>query len=211
MVEATLNGAIEDAMMSQAQEIGRLTNELRQASELRRSTIDAMRQATRSMLTACATARGEMAHDYRMQAHKFLSSLTRDVAAHRRASANQMAKRQKFLDSMAKDMAADRNATMNHIARTANARNKAASRLRGSLRRQVVAIVEQTREFRNAAAQIVPALAGAHQKMAKHQRASLEAGHRKLHANMTRVLGAIHADRMKAHEIWSNFKLGGVA
>ena len=211
MVEATLNGAIEDVMMSQAREMGRLTKELRQASKMRKPTIDSVRQAARSMLTASAEARGEMAQNYRMQAHKFLSSLARDVAAHRRASAHQKAETQKLLRSMAKDIAADRNATMNEIARMATARNKAAVRLRSGLRRQVDAIVEQTGELRSAAAQMVSTLAGAHRKMAEHQRASLEAGHRKLHANMAGVLGAIHGDRMKAHEIWSNFKLGGVA
>ena len=39
----------------------------------------------------------------------------------------------------------------------------------------------------------------------------VEAGRRKLHANMSSVLGALHADRMKAHEIWSGVKFGGAA
>ena len=198
-------------MMSQSREMGRLTKDLRQASELRRSAIDAMRQATKSMLTACATARGEMAQDYRMQAHKFLASLTRDVAAHHRATAHHVAQTRKFLSSMGRDVAAGRNATVSQIARLASARRKAASQLRSGLQRQVGAIVEQTREFRNAAAQIVPTLASAQQKMAKRQRASLEAGHRKLRASMNGVIGAIHADRMKAHEIWSGIKFGGAA
>jgi uncharacterized protein YdbL (DUF1318 family) len=197
--------------MSQAREMGRLTKDLCQASELRKSTIDAMRQATKSMLTACARARGEMVREYRLQAHRFLVSLTRDVAAHHRATANHIAQTRKSLGAMAKDVAAQRNATMNQIARLASARRKAASQLWSSLQRQVGAIVDETRELRNAAAQIMPALASDHQKMAKRQRASLDAGHRKLHANMTRILGAIHADRMKAREIWSDFKLGGAA
>jgi hypothetical protein len=197
--------------MSQAREMGRLTRELCQASELRKSTIDAMRQATKSMLMACAAARREMAREYRLQAHKFLVCLTRDVAAHHRATANQVAQTRKSLGAMAKDVAAQRNAAMNQIARLTSARRKAASQLSSSLQRQVGAIVDETRELRNAAVQIVLNLASAHQKMAKRQRASLDAGHRKLHANMTRVLGAIHADRMKAHEIWSDFKLGGAA
>jgi len=198
-------------MMSQSREMGRLAKDLCQSSKLRRSAIDAMRQATESMLMACTTARGEMAQDYRMQAHKFLTSLARDVAAHHRATAHQVAQTQKFLSAMGKDVATHRNATMNKIAHLASARRKAASQLRSSLRRQVGAIVEQTRAFRDAAAQIGPTLASAHQKMAKRQRASLDAGHRKLHANMNGVLGAIHADRMKAHEIWSSIKLGGAA
>ena len=198
-------------MMSQSREMGRLAKDLRQASKLRSSAIDAMRQATESMLMACTTARGEMAQDYRMQAHKFLTSLVKDVAAHRRATAHQVAQTQKFLSSMGKDVASHRNATMNQIARLASARRKAASQLRSSLQRQFGALVEQTREFRSVAAQIVPTCASAHQKMAKRQRASLEAGHRKLHANMTGVLGAIHADRMKAQEIWSALKFGGAA
>ncbi len=190
--------------MSQSREIGRLTKELGQASEFRKSAIDVMCRTTQATLTACATMRGKMARDYRMQAHKFLASLTRDVAAHHRATVNHVAQTRKFLGSMAKDVAAHRNATMNQIARLTSARRKATSQLRSSLQRQVGAIVEQTRDFRNAAA-------NASQKMAKQQKASLDSGHRKLHANMTRVLGAIHADRMKAHEIWSAFKLGSAA
>lgn|GEM_PF-3975850 len=198
-------------MMSQSREMGRLAKDLCQSSKLRRSAIDAMRQATESMLMACTTARGEMAQDYRMQAHKFLTSLARDVAAHHRATAHQVAQTQKFLSAMGKDVATHRNATMNKIAHLASARRKAASQLRSSLRRQAGALVEQTREFRSAAAQIVPTLASAHHKMAKRQRASLEAGHRKLRASMNGVIGAIHADRMKAHEIWSGIKFGGAA
>ena len=191
--------------MSQSREMGRLTKELGQASEFRKSAIDAMRQTTKSVLTTCATVRGEMARDYRRQAHKFLASLTRDVAAHRRATTNHVAQTRKFLSSMAKDVAAHCNATMHQIARLTSARRKATSQLQSSLQRQVGAIVEQTRDFRNAAA------SRARQKMAKQQRVSLDAGHRKLHTNMTKVLGAIHADRMKGHEIWSAFRLGGAA
>ncbi len=198
-------------MMSQSRKMGRLAKDICQASKLRTSAIDAMRQATKSMLTTCATARGEMAQDYRVQTHKFLTSLTRDVAAHNRATAHQVARTQKFLNAMGRDVAAHRKDTMNQVTRMASARRKAASQLRSSLQRQAGALVEQTREFRNAAAQIVPALARAQQKMAKRQRASLEAGRRKLHANMSSVLGALHADRMKAHEIWSGVKFGGAA
>jgi hypothetical protein len=190
--------------MSQSRELGRLTKELGQASEFRKSAIDAMRQATTSVLATCATVRGEMARDYRRQVHKFLASLTRDVAAHRRATTNHVAQTRKFLSSMAKDVAARRNATMQQIARLTSARLKATSQLQSNLQRQVGAIMEQTRNFRNVAA-------SASQKMAKQQRMSLDAGHRKLHANMTKVLGAIHADRMKGHEIWSAFRLGGAA
>jgi len=197
--------------MSQSREMGRLTKDLRQATEFRKSAIDAMRAATNATLTAFATMRGEMARDYRVQTHKFLSSLTRDVAAHRRATAHQIAQTQKFLGGKAKDVAAHRNATMNQVARFGSARRKATSQLRSSLERQVGALVERTREFRDVAAQIVPTLASAHQKMAKQQRASLDAGHRKLHASMAKALGALHADRMKAHDIWAAFKHSGVA
>lgn len=197
--------------MSQSRKIDRLTKDLSRASELRKSAIDAMRQATNSMLTTCATVRGEMARDYRMQAHKMLASLTKDVAAHRRATTNHVAQTRKVLGSMAKDVTAHRDATMVKIAKLASARRKATSQLRNGLQRQVGAIVEQTREFRNAAAQIVPTLASANQKRAKRQRASLDAGHRKLHTNMNKVIGAIHADRMKAHEFWSNFRHSGAA
>jgi hypothetical protein len=42
--------------------------------------------------------------------------------------------------------------------------------------------------------------------MAKHQTAGLKAGHRKLHAATMKFVDAMHADRMKTHEVWSDFK-----
>lgn len=54
--------------------------------------------------------------------------------------------------------------------------------------------------------------------MAKRQKSSLEAGRRKLAAEVTKLRASVRrhqqgvrADLMKAHEIWSAFKLGGPA
>lgn len=172
--------------MSQMAEMGRLTKELSQTSEFRKSAIDEMRRATKATLMACATMRGDMMHGYRAQTHKFLASLAKDVAAHRRAATKQ-------------------------IMRVMSARRKASSQMRASLERQVHAIMKQTAEARNAAAEICPALSTAHRKMAKRQRASLDSSRRKLRTDVARFLGSIHADRMNARGIWSAFKLGSSA
>jgi hypothetical protein len=76
--------------MSLEAEMGRLTREFSQASKFRTSALDGMRRATKATLMECATMRGNMMHDYRVQTHKFLASLARDVAAHRRATTKQV-------------------------------------------------------------------------------------------------------------------------
>lgn len=187
--------------MSQAREMAHLAKKISRASELRSSAIDAMREATKSSLAACAQMRGEMVRDYRARTHKFLSALTRGVAAHRKAMAHQVAQTQKFLGSKAKDVAAHRNATMNQIARLRNARGKAASRLRSALQQQMDAMVTQT-------AEAVSQFADGHRKMAKQQKAMLRSGHRKLHKDSVAFVKSMHADRMKAQGIWSSFRLG---
>ncbi len=171
----------------------RLTKDLRQASKFRVTAINEMRRATKSALTACARMRGETLHDYRAQTQKFLVSLVKDVAAHRRATTKQ-------------------------VMRMVDTRRKAASQMRDGLERQARSLMEQTQEFRNAAAEIVPALSRAHQKMATRQKASLKAGRRRLGAEVTKLRSSVRqdqqgvrADLMKAHGIWSAFKLGGPA
>lgn len=197
--------------MSQSRQMAHLTKDLAHASEFRKSAIDAMREATKSLLATCADMRGEMVRDYRARTHKFLTSLSRDVAGHRKAMAHQVVQTQKFLGAKAKDVAAHRNATMNQIARFGSARHKAASRLRSGLEHQVDAIVMQAASLRSAAADAVAQLASANRKMAKQQKAALKSGHRKLHADTTKFVNAMHGDRMKAHDIWSGFKLGRAA
>ncbi len=178
----------------------------RQAAAFRKSSIDAMREATQATLSECAEMRGEMVRDYRADMQKFLAALSRDVAAHRRAMAHQVAQTQKHLVAKAKNVAAQRNATMNDIAHFANARMRAASRFRSGLQHQVHDIVTRTAELRDAAGAAVLQLAHAHRKMAKQQAAELKAGRRKLHAGTMKFVDAMHADRMKTHEIWSDFK-----
>ncbi len=197
--------------MSQSRQMAHLTKELSQAAEFRKAAIDAMREAARSTLAECAEMRGETVRDYRARIHKFLSTLTGDVAAHRRAMAHQVAQTQKFLGAKAKNVAAQRHATMNEIARFANARGRAASQMRSGLQHQVAGIVLRTAQLRDAAADAVVELANAHRKMAKQQKAELKSGRHKLHAATVKFVDAMHADRMKAHEIWSGFKLGKAA
>ena len=173
-------------MKSQAREMGRLTKDILQAAEIRNMTLDSMRAATKSALSACASMRGKVAHDYRARTQKFLAGLARDVAADRRAVTQQMA-------------------------RVSGARHKAAGHMRDSLDRQVASIVEKTAALRDAATNAVANLANAHRSMAKHQRAALSGSRRKLHADTARFVGAMHKDRMKAHEIWSGLKFGRAA
>ncbi len=190
--------------MSQARQMAHLTKELSQAMEFRKSAIDAMREATTSLLAAYAVMRGEKFRDYRVAMQKFLSSLSRNVAAHRKAMAHQVAQTQKFLGAQARDVAAHRNATMNQIAHIGNARAKAASRLRSNLHSQADAMVTQ-------AAAVVSQFADVRQKMAKRQKAALGADRQKLHKDMAAFVKSIHADRAKAQNIWSQFKLGRAA
>lgn len=75
--------------MSLAAEMGRLTKEFSQASKFRASALDGMRRATKATLMECAAMRGDMIRDYRAQTHRFLASLAKDVAAHRRATTRQ--------------------------------------------------------------------------------------------------------------------------
>jgi hypothetical protein len=185
------------ATMSQTKEITRLTKDLDRASKLRKAATDAMRQATKSMLAACGTTRGELGREYAAQTRKFLASLGRDVAAYRRAMAHQIAKTKK-------NVAADRQATMSQVARWSGARSKASNLLHRDLERQAASVMTKTAQLRSE-------LANAHRSMANRQEAALKSGHLKLHAGMAKVVNAMHADRMKAHGIWTNFRLGGVA
>jgi hypothetical protein len=73
---------------------------------------------------------------------------------------------------------------------------KATIDLRTNLSRDVTA-------FLDIAAQTVPTFARAHQKMAKQQRSSLEAGRQELGAEVSKFRSAIQHDLMGAHQIWS--------
>jgi hypothetical protein len=211
MSEETQTCAKEGATMSRSRKMGRLTKELDQAAEFRKSAIDAMRRTTQATLTACASMRGETSRDYRARTQKFLASLVRDVAAHRRATAHQIAQTRRFLTSMAKDVAADRRATVNQLARFSSARRKAGSQMRGNLERQVTVVANKTAGIRDAAANAISEVANAHRRMARQQEAALRAGRRKLGADTARFVKAMHADRMKTHGIWSDFRLGRAA
>jgi len=184
--------------------MGRLTKELSQASKFRKSAIDGMRRTTQATLTACATLRGEAVRDYRAQTHKFLASLTGDVAAHRRATAHQIAQTRKNIARIRNDVAAGCRATMNQIARWTAARSKAGNQMHGNLRRQVTFIMNKVADLRSE-------FANAHRAMAKRQQAALKSGRRKLRADSTRHVNAMHADRMKAHGMWSALTPAGAA
>jgi uncharacterized membrane-anchored protein YhcB (DUF1043 family) len=194
--------------MSRSREMARLTKELSQAAEFRRTEIDAMRDATRATLAECAEMRGEMARDYRARMQKFLSALSQDVARHKRATAHQMAEIQRFLGTMGKNVAVQRNAAMNAVARFRSARSRAASRSRSGLQHDVGNIMMQTADLRQAAADAVAQFASEHRKLARQQQAQLKAGRRKLRAITGKFMDNEHADRMKAHRIWSDFQLG---
>lgn len=190
--------------MSQSSDMDRLTKDLRQAGKFRMTAIKEMRKAAKSTLEACATMRGEIARDYRAQTQKFLASLAKDVAGHRRATAHQIAHTQSFLAGMCKDVGNHRRAAAHEIARFRTTRSKAASHLRTGLRRQADAMTKQTENF-------MASLASAHKDMAKRQRSSLATGRRKLAAQIDSFLGAVHADRMKALDIWKSFEFKGGA
>jgi uncharacterized protein YicC (UPF0701 family) len=177
--------------MSQSREINRLTKDLGWASELRKAATDAMRQTTKSMLATCATVRGEVGREYGAQTRKFLASLGKDVAAYRRAMAQQIAKTKK-------NVAADHHAMMKRMTRWTGARSKAGELLHRDLERQATSLMNKTAELR-------AEFSGAHRNMAKQQEAALKLGHRKLQAGTARVINAMHADRMKARAIWANF------
>ena len=185
--------------MSQAREMTRLTKELDQAAKFRKSAVDTIREATKQFLASCDEMRGEMVHDYRAQMAKFLSGLSREVAAQRKAMAHQIVQTQKYLGNKARNVAAQRNATMNQIARFGSNRSKAASRLRSGLQQDVENIVMQT-------ADAISHLSDARRKMAKQQRSTLKSAHRKLHKDMAAVVKSNHADRMKAEDVWAHFK-----
>ena len=95
--------------------------------------------------------------------------------------------------STAEDM---RRASTKHVKQMANARRKATIDLRSNLSRDVNA-------FLDIAAQTAPTFARAHQKMAKQQRSSLEAGRRELGAEVSKFRSAMQHDLMGAHQIWS--------
>ena len=94
-----------------------------------------------------------------------------------------------------------RRASAKHVKQMANARCKATIDLRTNLSRDVNA-------FLDIAAQTVPAFARAHQKMAKQQRSSLEAGRRELGAEVSKFRSAMQHDLMGAHQIWSTLAHG---
>ncbi len=189
--------------MLRSRQMARLTQELSRTSNLRRAAIDTMRDTTEAALAACAEMRGEMMRAYRARMHKFLSALSRDVAAHRRAVAHQVAQTRNFLGVQARNVASQRNATMSEMARIGDSRARAASRLRSALQHQVA-------ELRGAAARAVAELSRAHRKMANKQKAELRSSRRRLRAATVKFIDAMHADRMKAHEVWRDFK-GGTA
>ena len=89
-----------------------------------------------------------------------------------------------------------RRASTKHVKQMATARRKATIDLRANLSRDVNA-------FLDIAAQTVSAFARAHQKMAKQQRSSLEAGRRELGAEVSKFRSAMQHDLMGAHQIWS--------
>jgi hypothetical protein len=211
LADATLKRASEGVTMSQSRQMAHLTKDLVEASAFRSAAVDAMRDAAKSVLSACADMRGEMVREYRARTQKYLSSLSRNVESHRNAMAHQVIQTQKMLGIQARDVAARRNIEMNKIARVDSARRKAAGQMRSRLERQVDTIVMQVAELRDAAAEAVSELAKTHRKMAKQQKTSLKSGRQKLHTNTRKFVSAIHADRMKAQDIWTDFKLGKAA
>jgi len=175
----------------------RLTKDLRQEGKFRMAAINEMRQAVKSTLAECATMRGEVARDYRAKTQKFLATLPKDLAAHRRETASQIAETQRCLAGMWRDVA-------NEMARFRTARSKAAIHTRSSLRRQVAAVAKQTENF-------LESTASAHHAMGKRQRASLASDRRHLATRTASFLHAAHADQEKAHNIWNSFELKGGA
>jgi hypothetical protein len=107
--------------------------------------------------------------------------------------ARELSQASKSRVSTANDM---RRASTKHVRQMANARRKATIDLRTNLSRDVTA-------FLDIAAQTVPTFARAHQKMAKQQRSSLEAGRQELGAEVSKFRSAIQHDLMGAHQIWS--------
>lgn len=183
--------------MTRSQEISRLTKDLSRASELRNEATDAMREATKSMLATCTMVRGELGREYAAQTHKFLTALGKDVAAYRRAMAHQVAKTKK-------NVAADHRAMMSQINRWMAARSKATKALHHDLEHEATSLMNKTAEFRSR-------LSDAHERMAMQQRANLKSGRQKLRVGTARFVHAAHAERMKAHAIWTNFKAAGTA
>lgn len=177
--------------------MNRLTKELRQEGKFRVTAINEMRRAVKATLAECAEMRGEVAREYRAKTQKFLATLPKDLAAHRHATAVQIAATQRTLAGMWKDVA-------NEMARFRTIRNKAASNTRSSLRRQVAAIAKQTDNF-------LASAASARSAMSKRQHASLASGRRHLATHTASFLHAAHADQEKAHNIWNSFELKGGA
>lgn len=177
--------------------MNRLTKDLRQEGKFRMAAINEMRRAVKSTLAECATMRGEVAREYRAKTHKFLATLPKDLAAHRRATASQIAETQRSLAGMWREVA-------NEMARFRAVRNKAAIHTRSSLRRQVGAIAKQTEHF-------LASAGSAHSAMGKRQHASLASGRRQLATQTAGFLHAAHTDQEKAHNIWNSFELKGGA
>jgi hypothetical protein len=189
--------------MSQSKRMARLTEELSQAAAQRKSSLDAMREATKATLKTCARMRGETAHEYRARMQDLLASLAKEAANHRKMVAQQIMQTRKYLGAQAQGVATHRNATMSQMRLFARSRRDAAAQLRDSLKQQVNAIVMQTTALCNAAATAVNELANSQQAAAQQHRAALRSDRRKMHAGVARFIDAMHADRMKAHAEWS--------
>jgi predicted hotdog family 3-hydroxylacyl-ACP dehydratase len=96
-----------------------------------------------------------------------------------------------------------RRASTKHVKQMATARRKATVEQRGLFRELRADLTRDVTAFLDIAAQTVPAFARAHQKMAKQQRSSLEAGRRELGAEVSKFRSAMQHDLMGAHQIWS--------
>lgn len=169
--------------MSLSTDMDRLTREIRQAIDMRHAALDTMRDAVKSTLTANAAARGELARDYRIQAQKYLAALARDVNSQRQATAS-------------------------HVARLGSARRKSSRQMHSDLRRDVGAVMKQAHHLQAETARTMRSLATANSRMAAQQKATLGAGRRKLHADMSGLLGEMRADRIMANAMWAQVHTG---
>jgi hypothetical protein len=183
--------------MTRATDMEHLTKALRQEGKFRMAAINEMRRAVKSTLAECATMRGEAAREYRARTQKFLATLPRDLAAHRHATATQIAETQRCLAGMWRDVA-------NEMAHFRAARNKVAKHTRSSLRRQVATVAKEAEHFLESAA-------SAHHAMSKRQRSSLASSRQHLAKHTASFLHAAHADQERAHKIWNSFEVKGGA
>jgi hypothetical protein len=106
------------------------------------------------------------------------------------------AQTQKVLASLVRDVAAHRRAATKQVMQVARARQKSASQMRAGLVNDVRSLTAMTRDF-------LSNTAGAERKMAKQQEATLEAGRRKLGADVAKMRSATQRDQMGARKIWS--------